>query len=309
MAEDLPTRSRSRKRCREPISSLGKLGWVCWQPHSRNQWLICTFPEIAVWFIRKSFPRPYSLVVPFIAVIAAAGAAQSGATGLSDEDRSAISRLLGENVLGPALPADPVGEKTTLIPLAPSTRIFRLSSGPDAGTTETDILRASVQEGSDATWQYAAGQRSIYHLRSTADGSIVIPSERDFVLGAIIRYDPPQPLIIPGMRPGEQRTLSIAVEISNPDDPVTVAQSGSLSVSYTYVGRYRVTVPAGTYPAALIKWQYHGEVGLAGFKGSQYWFFADGLGPIAVIDQQHISALLFYKKDTNYGKVLQSNAE
>ena len=281
MAEDLPTRSRSRKRCREPISSLGKLGWVCWQPHSRNQWLICTFPEIAVWSIRKSFPRPYSLVVPFIAVIAAAGAAQSGATGLSDEDRSAISRLLGEDVLGPALPADPVGEKTTLIPLAPSTRIFRLSSGPDAGTTETDILRASAQEGSDATWQYAAGQRSIYHLRSTADGSIVIPSERDFVLGAIIRYDPPQPLIIPGMRPGEQRTLSIAVEISNPD---------------------------GTYPAALIKWQYHGEVGLAGFKGSQYWFFADGLGPIAVIDQQHISALLFYKKDTKYGKVLQSDA-
>ena len=88
-----------------------------------------------------------------------------------------------------------------------------------------------------------------------------------------------------------------------------MAQSGLLSVSYTYMGRYRVTVPAGTYPAALIKWQYHGKVGLAGFKGSQYWFFVDGLGPIAVIDQQHISALLFYKKDTNYGKVLQSNVE
>lgn len=124
--------------------------------------------------------RPYSLaLVPFIAAVAAAGISQAGATGLSDEDRSAIDRLLGEDVLGPALPADPVGEKTTLIPLAPSTRIFRLSSGPDAGTTEADILRASAQEGSDATWQYAAGRRSIYHLRSTGDGSIVIPSERD----------------------------------------------------------------------------------------------------------------------------------
>jgi hypothetical protein len=259
-------------------------------------------------FIREI--RPYSLaLVPFIAAVAAAGISQAGATGLSDEDRSAIDRLLGEDVLGPALPADPVGEKTTLIPLAPSTRIFRLSSGPDAGTTEADILRASAQEGSDATWQYAAGRRSIYQLRSTGDGSIVIPSERDFVLGAFIRYDPPQPLIIPGMRPGEQRTLSIAVKVSNLEDLVTVAQSGLLSVSYTYMGRYRVTVPAGTYPAALIKWQYHGKVGLAGFKGSQYWFFVDGLGPIAVIDQQHISALLFYKKDTNYGKVLQSNVE
>jgi hypothetical protein len=219
-----------------------------------------------------------------------------GRGGPVEEDGSTISRLLGEGVLGPALPADPIGEKATLIPLAPSTRIFRLSSGPDAGTTEADILRASAQEGSDATWQYAAGKRSIYHLRSTGDGSIVIPSERELVLGTIIRYDPPQPLIIPGMRPGEQRTLSIAVEVSNLDDPVTVAQSGLLSVSYTYVGRYRVTVPAGTYPAALIKWQYHGEVGLAGLKGLQYWFFVDGLGPIAVIDQQHISALLFYKK-------------
>ena len=88
------------------------------------------------------------------------------------------------------------------------------------------------------------------------------------MLGVLTWYDPPQPLIIPGMRPGEQKTLSIAVKVSNLDDPVAVAQSGLLSVSYTYVGRYRVTVPAGTYPAALIKWQYHGEVGLAGFKGS-----------------------------------------
>ena len=265
---------------------------------------------MTVWFIRKSFPRPYSLVlVPFIAVIAAAGAAQSGATGLSEEDRNAISRLLGEGVLGPALPADPISEKTALIPLAPATRIFRLSSGPDAGTTETDILRASVQEGSDATWQYAAGRRSVYNLRRTSDGSIVIPSEQDLVLGAIIRYDPPQPLIIHGIRPGEQRTLSIAVEVSHPDDPVTVAHSGLFSVSYTYLGRYRITVPAGTYPAALIKWQYHGDVGLAGFKGSEYWFFADGLGPIAVIDQQHISALVLYKKDTKYGKVLQSECK
>ena len=251
------------------------------------------------WFIRKSFRRPYSLVlVPFIAVVAAAGTSQAGATGLSEEDSSAIGRLLGEGVLGPALPADPIGEKAPLIPLVPATRIFRLSSGPDAGTTETDILRASEQEGSDATWQYAAGRRSVYNLRSTGDGSIVMPSEQDLVLGVLTRYDPPQPLIIRGMRPGEQRMLSIAVKVSNLDDPVTVAQSGLLSVSYAYVGRYRVTVPAGTYPAALIKWQYHGEVGLAGFKGSQYWFFGDGLGPIAVIDQQHISALLFYKKDT-----------
>jgi hypothetical protein len=93
------------------------------------------------------------------------------------------------------------------------------------------------------------------------------------------------------------------------------ADSGSTAIAAkhnkqaTYVGRYRVTVPAGTYPAALIKWQYHGEVGLAGFKGSQYWFFADGLGPIAVIDQQHISALLFYKKDTKYGKVIEGKLD
>ena len=260
------------------------------------------------WFIRER--RPYRLfVVPLITAVAAAGISQAGATDLSEEDRSAISRLLGEGVLGPALPAAPIGETATLIPLAPATRIFRLSSGPDAGTMETDILRAGAQEDSDATWQYVAGQRSVYNLRSTDDGGIVIPSEQDLVLGVLTRYDPPQPLIIRGIRPGEQRTLSIVVEASNLDDPRTVAHSGLLSVNYTYVGRYRVTVPAGTYPAALIKWQYHGEVGLAGFKGSQYWFFADGLGPIAVIDQQHISALLFYNRDTEYGKVLQGKLD
>lgn len=262
---------------------------------------------IVRWFIREKLR--YSLLVVALVITAVAAAGTCQATDLSEEDRSAINRLLGEGVLGPALPAAPIGEAASLIPLAPATRIFRLSSGPDAGTMETDILRASTQEGSDAIWQYVAGQRSVYNLRSTDDGGIVIPSEQDLVLGVLTRYDPPQPLIVRGIRPGEQRTLSITVEASNLDDPRTLAHSGLLSVTYTYVGRYRVTVPAGTYPAALIKWQYHGEVGLAGFKGSQYWFFADGLGPIAVIDQQHITALLLYNKDTYSGKVLQGRVE
>ena len=260
------------------------------------------------WFIRER--RPCSLVaVSFVAAVAAAGSSQAGATGLFEEDRSAISRLLGEGVLGPALPAAPIDETATLIPLAPATRIFRLSSGPDVGTTETDVLRASTQEGSDASWQYAVGLRSVYNLRRTDDGSIVIPSKQDLALGVVTRYDPPQPLIIRGIRPGEQTTLSIAVTVSDLDDPVTVVHSGWLSMSYTYAGRYRVTVPAGTYAAVLIKWQYHGEIGLAGLEGSEYWFFADGLGPIAMISQRRISALIFYRRDLLYGKVLQEKLD
>jgi hypothetical protein len=111
------------------------------------------------------------------------------------------------------------------------------------------------------------------------------------------------------MQPGAQQNATLQVNVYNIGDLSTVSHTGSLTLTVTYLGRYQVTVPAGTYSAALIKWQYNGEVGPATVADVEYRFFADGVGPVAAIDKQSVSAFLVYNKDTKFGKVLSSTGQ
>jgi hypothetical protein len=101
----------------------------------------------------------------------------AGAQGLSGADTAAINNLLGAGVLGAAVPASPITNPASLIPLTPATWSFQISGGPNQGAAETDVLQANTQPGADAQWQYTAGQSTIYDLGTAADGSIVSPSE------------------------------------------------------------------------------------------------------------------------------------
>ena len=44
--------------------------------------------------------------------------------------------------------------------------------------------------------------------------------------------------------------------------------------------------------ADLIEWQYNGQVGPANVSDVEYRFFAPGVGPVAAIDRQSVSAFL-----------------
>jgi hypothetical protein len=249
------------------------------------------------------------LVLCIIALLSAAGMPRADAQGLSDRDTDAINNLLGSGVLGAAVPASPIADPTSLIPLTPATWIFQVTSGANQGTTETDVLQANTQPGADSQWQYTAGQIAIYDLRKAEDGGIVSASEQDLSQGVLTRYDPPRPVLVPGMQPGAQQALTEEVRVFNLSDPSSVTHTGSLTLTVTYLGRYQVTVPAGTYSAALIKWQYDGQVGPATVQETEYRFFADGVGPVAVIDKQNVSAFLIYNSNTKYGKVLSTTEQ
>ena len=252
-------------------------------------------------------PRHCSLVLGLV-LIAVAGIPRAGAQGLSGDETAAINNLLGAGVLGTALPADPIANPASLIPLSPATWTFQFASGPNQGSTETDVLQTNPQPGADAQWQYTAGQSTIYALGTAADGSIVSPSEQDLTQGVLTQYTPSRPVLLPGMQPGAPQTTTLQVNVYNISDPSTVTHTGSLTLTVTYLGRYQVTVPAGTYPAALIKWQYNGQVGPATVSDVEYRFFADGVGPVAAIDKQSVSAFLVYNKDTKFGKVLSAKS-
>ena len=97
--------------------------------------------------------------------------------------------------------------------------------------------------------------------------------------GGRVRFSPAEPMLIPGLKPGESRRVKIAVGVSISPGPDRQTHSGFLDVVYTYVRTYAVTVPAGS-STPLLKWTYvqdrTGErerraVPVRGRRGSGSW--------------------------------------
>jgi len=106
------------------------------------------------------------------------------------------------------------------------------------------------------------------------------------------------------MKPGDSQSVTIDVKVYDLSSPNEVSHSGSLQLTYSYIGAYKVTVPAGSYDAALLKWDYNGSVGPASVQDTQYRLVAKDVGIVASIEKKKISAMLFYHDNSNTGRVL-----
>src|SRR5262249_32628743 len=148
------------------------------------------------------------------------------------------------------------------------------------------------------------GVSELYFQKDPA-GNICTIAEKDLDKGVLSRFTPGDPFIVPGLMPSESIKSKHKVEVFDLSNLKKASYSGSLDVTYTYVGTYRVTVPSGTYDAALIRWDYNGDVGPATIKDSQYRFLAIGAGEVAMIQIRSISALLIYSDHTKRGKLLE----
>ena len=182
---------------------------------------------------------------------------------------------------------------------------LRIITSDKQMTTETHRIEATADGAFAPGWQYTIeGITELYFQKDSA-GDIRTVAEKDLDKAVLSRFTPGDPLIISGLKPGQSIKSKHKVEVFNLSDLKEVTHSGSLDVTYTYVGTYRVTVPNGTYDAALIRWDYTGEVGPATIKDSQYRFLANGAGEVAMTQIRSISALLIYSDHTKRGKLLE----
>lgn len=226
----------------------------------------------------------------------------SHAASLTADEQTMLQDLLGQGVIG-----EPVAGSTltpSFAPLKNGTWIYQIVGGKDKGQSEPHVVTRLERDPSGASWRYAVGSKGILFIKQTADGSLTFVSQEDLDQGVISRYSPPEPGLLTGLAPGDSKTLSIAVKVSDLSDPQDVAHEGTLEVTYSYLGAYKVTTPAGSYDAALIKWTYQGKVGPAKVDDTQYRFFADNVGMVASVDKLDVSALFVYKEHTKFGKLL-----
>jgi len=219
----------------------------------------------------------------------------------SDSDALAI---LGEGVVGKALPALPLHETAGLMPLREGKWVYRITAGTNQGTRQQVAISKTKRENGQNLWQRTIRGDATEFLSFDDKGTINLVSEIDLQHNVITRYAPVLPFMFDGMKPGEASEVETAVSVYDLKDPTDLKYKGRLKVTHTYVGAYEVTVPAGRYETVLIRSSYEGKVGPAHVADGGYVFYAQGVGIVASLERMHVTAFLFYDKRTKTPKVL-----
>ena len=187
------------------------------------------------------------------------------------------------------------------------TSVFQVTSGDKVGSQQTLRVAKGQRPGGNAAWRFELSPTLAAFLSQAPGGDLMMPAVTDHGEGVIVVTTPANPFVLEGMAPGQSRPLSQKVSVNYLDDPSDQRYSGSLTGTYTYVGTYQVTVPAGSYPAILIRLKYSGKVGPAHTEDTAYYFFAPNVGVVAMISQEDVEAYWIIHIDTTSGKVLASS--
>lgn len=243
-------------------------------------------------------------VAPMLTVAVAGQPGDGDTIPLPGADKKVLEQYLGRGVVGDAVPAKPIDDPSKLYGLAEGTRTYKLTSGKEKGSTEKHVIAELKRDTPGASWTETWGTDSALGLHRDDDGSIHLVTHNEHEDGVITHYDPPEPMVLAGMKPGESRKTKSATKVYDISHPDHLTHKGQLDLTLTYVGAYRVTVPAGSYDAVLLKWTYTGKIGPAKVNDVQYRLLAEGVGTVAEVEKKKVSAMLVYNEQSKSGKVL-----
>jgi hypothetical protein len=226
---------------------------------------------------------------------------------LPPKDQAEITRLLGPNVVGKPLPSPTITDASVYFPLEEKASIFHVTSGSNKGKQQTLRTMKGKRPGGNDAWRFELSPTLAAFLNQ-AGADLVMPAVSDPGEGVIVVTTPANPFVIQGMKPGESREFNQTVRVNYLDDPTDERYSGSLKGTFTYVGAYELTVPAGTFPAVLFTIDCAGKVGPADTQDTAYYFFSPKVGVVAMISQEDVEAFWVIHIDTSTGKVLASSS-
>jgi len=242
----------------------------------------------------------------FLLLVSGAARAQGVVLPLPPEDQQNITAQLGPGVVGIALPSQPIADPSVYFPLQEKSQQYQVVAGPHAGTTQTLGLWKARRPGGKKAWRFQLTPSLAGFMRETPEGDIIMAALTDSGEGVVVVTTPANPFVPKGMQPGETRTYTQQVSVNYLDDPSDQRYSGSINGTYTYIGTYQVTVPAGTFPAILFRVKCEGKVGPAHTQNIGYNFFAPGVGMVAMILEEDVTAFWLFNIDSTTGKVLMS---
>ena len=221
-------------------------------------------------------------------------------------DRAQLDKYLGAGVVGDPIASPALMTAESYLPAKGVTLTYRVIEQDEPARTETHKVEDTVDPKFAPGWRYVADPMGVMYFQASSDGGAVIAGDEDRENEVLSRFTPGEPLMIVGLKPGESRKVAVKVRVSDLSKPDKITHKGSLAITYTYIGAYKVKVPAGSFDAVLIKWEFRGSVGPADVEQTDYRFIAPHAGMVAMVQSRHISAMLIYNDKSKLGKLLQS---
>ena len=212
--------------------------------------------------------------------------------------------LFGEGVVGKALPAPAVTDVHEYANLGSGTWEYQiLHGGKEGKKVRTENYEKLPDQDGAELWKRTIGTEFVEYMKINDDHTFGKHLEDDLDLGYTSRF-------LPGVtwlskvKPGVTRTIENKIESFKTETPDHVSYRGKMTAKMSYVGRYEVTTPAGTWPAILVRTEFDIKIGPAKVTDTAYIFFAKGVGKIAEIETTHVSAVLIYHSSTQVVKIL-----
>lgn len=229
---------------------------------------------------------------------------------VADEIKSILSfdeakALLGKGVVGKRLPDAPIPDTRVLLPNKSGTWVYNVVSGKDVGKTRTNILQQAKDPDHPNLWQRHDPGNRVFSME-VSDQAMIVNSLAVHAHNLLIEYLSGEPLVKKGMKPGEtvsHKTDIKAVKLNKPSDE---RSSGFLEIAVTYMGRMKVTTPAGAYDAYLIRRDFKSDVSPVKQTDTIYAFYAENAGLVAQVSHMDVHAAFVYSQDTRTGLVLAS---
>ena len=225
---------------------------------------------------------------------------------LPPEDAREIAKFLGDGVVGKALPASPIQDAPSYFPLVERALVYTVTAGADVGRSQTVQVAKGKRPGGSPAWRFQLAPSLSAFIDQTAGGDLLMPAISDFDEGVVVITTPPNAFVLKGMQPGESRPFSQTVSVNYLDQPDKKDYAGSLTGTFSYVGAYELTLPAGTFESILLRSRFEGKIGPAQTQDTAYYFLSPGVGVVAMITQEDVEAFWVVHLDKTIGKMLLS---
>jgi hypothetical protein len=209
--------------------------------------------------------------------------------------------LLGDGVVGKALPAPTLTDPAAYLNLGGGVWEFKIVSGKDKGKTQKE----SYKKEAENRWQRRIGDEYLEHLTIGGEDGTSKVAETALSFGYRATF-PPGIHEAKSLEPGQSIEIDSKLAVSEEKTPDEVKYTGTMKATFTYEGAYEVTVPAGTFETILVRVDAKIHVGPANVEDTQYIFFAKGVGKVAEVEALRIAAILVYHSHSKTAKVLTS---
>lgn len=213
--------------------------------------------------------------------------------------------LLGKGVVGERLSDVPIPDTRALLPNKAGTWVYNVVSGKEVGKTRTNVLQQAKDPDHLDLWQRHDPGNRVFSME-VSEEAMVVNSLAVHAHNLLIEYVSGEPLVKKGMKPGETVSHKTDVKAVKLNHPSHQRSSGFLEIVVTYVGRIKVTTPAGKFDTYLVRRDIKSDVSPVKQTDTIYAFYAENMGIVALVSHLDVHAAFVYHQDTRTAMVLAS---